>query len=339
MAKPTLSRSPSPAPQAAIAQRVESVRAFNRFYTRRIGLLHEGRLYPPFSLTEARVLYELAHPVAGATAAPSAADLSRDLELDAGYLSRLLNKFARQGLVRRSTSADDGRRSLVTLTPRGRSAFARLNAISLKHVGALLGALTSQEQERVVRAMDGIAGLLSPLRSQATGDPATRNSVTRAPGYVLRPHRPGDMGWVIAAHGRLYAQEYGWDDTFEALVAEIAAKFIRAFDAKRERCWIAELDGEPVGSVFLVKQSVTVGKLRLLILDPKARGLGIGKRLVEECIAFARLAGYRKLSLWTNSVLTAARAIYVQTGFTRVSAEPHHSFGKDLVGEEWELKL
>jgi DNA-binding MarR family transcriptional regulator/GNAT superfamily N-acetyltransferase len=303
------------------AARVDAVRRFNRFYTRQIGLLHEGRLYAPFSLTEARVLYELAH-----REDPTAAGLGAELGLDAGYLSRLVERFVKRGLVLRRASSADGRSILLGLTARGRAAFARLNARSAGRVGESVAGLPPPEQERLVRAMGAVERVLTP----------------RAPGarsYVLRPHRPGDMGWVVSAHGELYAREYGWDETFEALVAEISAKFIRRFDPKRERCWIAELDGEPVGSVFLVKQSASVGKLRLLIVAPEARGLGIGRALVDECVACARLAGYRKVVLWTNSVLTAARSIYRQAGFRLVSKAPHHSFGKDLIGEEWELVL
>jgi DNA-binding MarR family transcriptional regulator/GNAT superfamily N-acetyltransferase len=303
-----------------LAERIESVRRFNRFYTRHLGLLQEGQLYAPFSLTEARVLYELAH-----RDRPAASDLAQELNLDPGYLSRLLARFAKQGLLQRSASQADGRRSLLALTAKGHSAFASLNAKSLDSIGGWLRGMPAPSQGRLVRAMNTVESLLVPPDG--------------AQPYLLRTHQPGDMGWVIGAHGALYFQEYGWDITFELLVAEIAAQFLKTFDPARERCWIAELDGEPVGSVFLVKHSATVGKLRLLIVDPRARGLGIGRRLVEECIRFARGCGYRKVTLWTNSVLTAARAIYQQTGFERISEEPHHSFGKDLVGEEWELKL
>lgn len=306
-----------PAPAACVA----AVRGFNRFYTRQIGLLHEGRLYSPFSLTEARVLYELAH-----RARPTASELRWHLGLDAGYLSRMLRRFVHQGLLQRSASADDGRRSLLSLTARGRAAFARLNTRSRRRVGEMVKDLPGRDRERLVRALGTVERVL------AAGSAEERP-------YVLRPHRPGDMGWVVSAHGELYAREYGWDQTFEALVAEIAAKFIRRFDPRRERCWIAELDGEPVGSVFLVRQSPAVAKLRLLIVDPKARGLGVGRKLVDECVAFARRSGYRKLVLWTQSVLTAARRIYRRAGFRRVRVEPHHSFGKRLVGEYWELKL
>lgn len=303
------------------AERVAAVRRFNRFYTRRIGVLEEGLLESPFSLTEARVLYELAHSD-GATAAR----LAHELALDPGYLSRMLAGFERRGLLARTASERDGRQSVLSLTEEGRAAFAMLDARSAAEIGALLGALSGEQQVRLVAAMDGIAGLL-------TG--ADRSAAT----YALRPHREGDIGWIVHRHGALYAQEYGWNEEFEALVAEIAAKFIRRFDSRRERCWIADRDGERLGSVMLVAQSARVAKLRLLLVEPQARGLGIGSRLVEECIRFAGERGYRKMTLWTNSVLVAARHIYERAGFKLVAAEPHRSFGHDLVGENWELPL
>src|SRR5512139_971582 len=270
-------------------QRVDAVRSFNRFYTKQIGVLREGLLGSPYSLTEVRVLYELAH-----RSLPTAAELGRELGLDAGYLSRILRNFERRGLVAKARSRADGRQSLLSLRARGRKAFAPLNARSHDEVAAMLALLSVTEQGRLIEAMRTIQALL--------GDRAE----PKVP-YLLRSHRPGDMGWIIHRHGALYAQEYGWDETFEALVAEIAAKFIRNLDPQRERCWIAEREGEIVGSVFLVQKSKTVAKLRLMYVEPKARGLGIGKRLVEECIRFARHAGYRKITLWTNSVLLAAR--------------------------------
>ncbi len=306
---------------AGIAQRVEAVRAFNRFYTQQIGVLNEGLLRSPFSLAEARVLYELAH-----RERPAATELARELGLDAGYLSRILRGFARNGQIRRSAAPSDARKSQLSLTPQGHRAFARLDARSQAEIGALLARVSPPEQARLVEAMRTIAALLGPPRE------------AKVP-YLLRPHRSGDMGWIIERHAVLYAQEYGWDEQFEALVAEIAAKFIRRFDPKRERCWIAEREEESVGAVCLVKQSAAVAQLRLLIVEPKARGLGIGKRLVAECIRFAQQAGYRKVVLWTNSVLLAARHLYVEAGFTLLREEPHHSFGKDLVGETWQLKL
>lgn len=303
------------------AERVAAVRRFNRFYTRRIGVLEEGLLESPFSLTEARVLYELAHSD-GATAAR----LAHELALDPGYLSRMLAGFERRGLLARTASERDGRQSVLSLTEAGRAAFAVLDARSAAAIGALIGALSGEQQTRLVAAMDGIAGLLTAADRGA------------AP-YALRPHHEGEIGWIVHRHGALYAQEYGWNEEFEALVAEIAAKFIRRFDPRRERCWIADRDGERLGSVMLVAQSARVAKLRLLLVEPQARGLGIGSRLVEECIRFAGERGYRKMTLWTNSVLVAARHIYQRAGFKLVASEPHHSFGHDLVGENWELPL
>jgi len=306
---------------AGLAQRIDAVRSFNRFYTQQIGVLNEGLLRSPFSLAEARVLYELAH-----RERPTAAGLARALGLDAGYLSRILRGFARRGLIGRMAAPADARQSQLSLTRPGRRAFAQLNARSHAEIGALLARVPPGEQARLVEAMHTVAALLGPPQEP------------KVP-YLLRPHRPGDMGWIIQRHAILYAQEYGWDEQFEALVAEIGAKIIQRFDPKRERCWMAEREGETVGSVCLVQHSATVAQLRLLIVEPKARGLGIGKRLVAECIRFARDAGYRKVVLWTNNVLLAARHLYVEAGFTLVREEPHHSFGKDLVGETWELKL
>lgn len=302
-------------------QRVDAVRSFNRFYTKQIGVLHEGLLGSPFSLTEVRVLYDLAH-----REQPTAADLVKELGVDAGYLSRILRSFERRGLVAKTRSTADGRQSLLSLTARGRKAFAPLNARSQAEVAAMLRPLTAIEQLRLVEAVRTIEALLG-----------TR-AEPKVP-YLLRPPQPGDMGWIIHRHGVLYAQEYGWDETFEALVAEIAATFIQHFDPKRERCWVAEREGEIVGSVFLVQRSKTVAQLRLMYVEPKARGLGIGSRLVSECARFARQVGYRKIVLWTNSVLAAARHIYKKAGFRLVREAPHHSFGRDLVGETWELKL
>ena len=301
--------------------RAHAVRRFNRFYTRRIGVLHEGLAGSAFPLAEARVLYELAH-----RDAPTATDLSKDLGLDPGYLSRILRGFARRGLIRKTRSTADGRRTHLALTPRGRKAFAPLDARSHSDAGGMLRDLSASQQEKVVHAMETIATLLDGRAAP----PAA---------YLIRPHQPGDMGNVIRLHGEIYASEFGWDQTFEALVARIAAQFIERYDARRERCWIAEVDGEVVGSVFLVKRTTTVGQLRLMIVDPRARGLGIGARLVRECLAFARQAGYRKVTLWTNSVLVAARHIYAKAGFRLVDTERHTSFGKRLVGETWELVL
>ena len=302
-------------------RRVGVVRRFNRFWTRRIGVLREGYLESPFSLTEVRVLFELAHR--GET---SASELGEELGLDAGYLSRLLGGFEKDGLIRKRPSRADGRRSLLRLTERGWETFAPLDARSRGDIGAMLGSLSVAEQERLVGAMRTIEGLLG-----AGSEPGGS--------YLLRPYQSGDMGWVVHRHGVLYARAYGWDERFEALVAEIVAKFIQEYDPKRERCWIAERDGENVGCVFLVEQSEEIAKLRLLLVEPQARGLGIGRRMVEECIRFARPAGYRKITLWTNDVLYAASRIYQGLGFRLVHEEPHHSFGHDLVGQTWELKL
>lgn len=302
-------------------ERIDAVRAFNRFYTRQIGLLDEGLLKSPFSLTEARVLYELAHHDGLV-----ASDLVRDLGLDAGYVSRLLKKFEERGLVERAATENDARRSSIALTQVGRDAFAPLNKDSHAQVQALLDKLPPAEQDRLVKAMGTVQRLL--------GD----QPEPRVP-YVLRPLQVGDIGWVTRRQGLIYAQDYGWDETYEALVAEILAEFVRKFDPKWERAWIAEREGEVVGSVFLVRKSDAVAKLRLLYVEPSARGLGIGKRLVDECIGFARAKGYRTLTLWTNDILVSARRIYQAAGFELAEEERHHSFGKDLVGQTWNLAL
>ncbi len=297
---------------------IDAVRRFNRFYTRRIGVLRAGLLGSPYRLTEARLLYELAQ---GGQATASA--LGRDLGLDLGYLSRLLQGLKRRGLVRARRAAHDGRQSLLTLTAKGRQAFAVLDSRSRDATGAMLAPLPEHDRERLVGAMRTVEGLLSNKRGEIT----------------LRSHRPGDLGWVVHRHGALYAEEYGWDERFEALVAGIVARFVKHFDAARERCWIAESDGERVGAVLVVKQSRSTAKLRLLIVEPAARGRGLGRRLVEECIAFARAKGYRRLELWTQSNLAAARSIYKRCGFRLVRKERHSSFGADLVGEFWQLAL
>jgi DNA-binding MarR family transcriptional regulator/N-acetylglutamate synthase-like GNAT family acetyltransferase len=302
-------------------RRVGEVRHFNRFWTRQIGVLREGYLESPFSLTEVRVLYELAH-----REETTASELGEELGLDAGYLSRILRGFENDGLIRKRPSEADGRRRLLRLTERGREAFAPLDARSRSEIGAMLGGMSIAGQERLVKAMRAIEGLLSVRPDQMVP-------------YLLRSHRPGDMGWVVHRHGVLYAREYGWDERFEALVAEIVARFIQHYDPRVERCWIAERDGEVVGCVFLVRESEEIAKLRLLLVEPEARGLGIGSRLVEECIRFARQAGYLKITLWTNDVLTSARRIYEAMGFQLVHEKPHHSFGHVLVGQTWELML
>jgi DNA-binding MarR family transcriptional regulator/GNAT superfamily N-acetyltransferase len=301
---------------------IDAVRGFNRFYTRQIGVLHEGLLQSPFSLTEARVLYEIAN-----RPQPTATELCQELGLDPGYLSRILGKLGKRGLVSRSASPSDGRQLLLELNARGRKTFATLDARQRAEIRAMLRPLPPAGQSRLVQAMRSIETLLG-----ARTDPKTP--------YVLRSHQPGDMGWVVHRHGVLYAQEYGYDEQFEALVAETVAKFIQHFDPKRERCWMAEKDGEIVGSVFLVKKSKTVAKLRLLLVEPSARGLGIGKRLVDECIRFARQVGYQKMVLWTQSELPAARHVYQQAGFRLLQQTPHRSWGRDeLVSETWEMKL
>jgi DNA-binding MarR family transcriptional regulator/N-acetylglutamate synthase-like GNAT family acetyltransferase len=307
---------------SAFERRIERVRRFNRYYTRQIGVLHEKLLQSRFSLIEVRVLYELAH-----RDKPTASELIEELGIDAGYLSRILAGFARQGLVTKTRSATDGRQSLLTLTAKGKATFAPLDRDARDEIGAMLQPLSGAEQRRLTAAMGEVETLLG------AGPKAAATS------YLLRPHQPGDMGKVVALHGALYAEEFGWNEEFEALVAEIAAKFLRHFDGKRERCWIAEKDGEIVGSVFLVKQSARIAKLRLLIVAPEARGLGVGRRLVEECIRFARQSGYRAVRLWTNDVLVAARRIYEAAGFRLVASEKHRSFGRDLVGQTWELTL
>ncbi|MFK0692004.1 GNAT family N-acetyltransferase [Mesorhizobium sp. IMUNJ 23033] len=303
-------------------ERIDAVRAFNRFYTRQIGLLDEGLLKSAFSLTEARVLYELAHRD-GLTAT----DLVRDLALDPGYLSRLLKKFEERGLVERAAIEADARRSSIALTPAGRQAFAPLNRDSHDQVAALLDRLAASDQDRLVKAMQTVQRLLG-------GD----NAEPKIP-YMLRPLQVGDIGWIVRRQGMLYAQDYGWDETYEALVAEILAAFVKSFDPKWERSWIAEREGEVVGSVFVVRKSDEVAKLRLLYVEPSARGLGIGKRLVDECVSFARAKGYKTMTLWTNDILVSARRIYEAVGFKLAEEERHHSFGKDLVGQNWNLEL
>jgi DNA-binding MarR family transcriptional regulator/N-acetylglutamate synthase-like GNAT family acetyltransferase len=302
-------------------RKVDAMRRFNRFYTKQIGVLREGLLKSPFSLTEGRVLYELAHREKAVATA-----LSEELSLDSGYLSRILRAFKNRGLITKEMSTADGRQSFLSLTRKGQEAFAKLNADAREEIRAMLSGLQLRGQSRLIEAMETIQELLG---ARPDG---------RSP-FLLRPHQPGDMGWVVHRHGVLYAQEYGWDEQFEALVAGIVARFIQKYDAKRERCWIAEKDGEPVGSVFLVSRSKKVAQLRLLLVEPRARGLGIGERLVFECLRFARQVGYRKMMLWTNAGLDAARHIYEKAGFRLVDEEKHHSFGHDMTGQTWELTL
>jgi DNA-binding MarR family transcriptional regulator/predicted N-acetyltransferase YhbS len=301
--------------------RIEAVRRFNRFFTRRIGVLREGLLHSPYSLTEARVLFEVAH-----RDQVTASDLWRELGLDPGYLSRILGRLEQGGLIGKARSETDGRRRLLSLTPEGKRAFSLLDDRSREEVSEMLGELSEGDQRRLLEAMRTIESVLD--RDFKFSEP-----------FLLRPHEPGDVGWVVHRHGVLYAREYGWDERFEALVARIVADFIDGYDPARERCWIAEMNGERVGCVFVVKGGDTVAKLRLLLVEPDARGLGLGTRLVEECIRFARRSGYETLTLWTNSVLGAARHIYKERGFELVEEETHRSFGHDLVGESWELAL
>ncbi len=303
------------------ARRIDAVRRFNRFYTQCIGALDEGLLASPFPLPQARVLFELAQRD-GVTAG----ELARTLDVDTSYLSRMLRDLARKGLVRPARDPKDARRQPLALTPAGRKAFATLDARSREQVAAMLARLAHEDEKRLVGAMAAIERLLGG--SPPSSDP-----------FVLRSHEPGDLGWIVSRHGALYAQEYGWDMTFEALVADIAAKFLRTFDARTERCWIAERDGERVGCVLVVRQSARVAKLRLLLIEPSARGCGLGRRLVAECVRFTRAVGYRKLVLWTNDILHAARHLYEEAGFVLVAEEKHHSFGQNLVGQNWELSL
>ena len=314
---------------ADLEERIAAVRAFNRFYTQRIGALREHLLESPFPLTAVRVLYELAHwPATGEAATASV--LAARLALDEGYLSRILRGFEQRGLVRKKPSPGDSRRKSLALSERGRRLFAALDARSRAEVAGMLGKLSVPGQTALLDAMRGIGELLGQTPGRVR---------PHQPPYVLRPHQPGDIGWVIHRHGVLYAQEYGYDERFEALVAEITARFVQRFDPKCERCWIAEREREIVGSVFLVRKTKTVAKLRLLLVEPSARGLGLGRRLVDECVRYARRVGYRKLTLWTQNDLYAARHLYALAGFRRVREERHDSFGKKLVAETWELAL
>jgi DNA-binding MarR family transcriptional regulator/N-acetylglutamate synthase-like GNAT family acetyltransferase len=302
--------------------RAETVREFNRFYTRRIGVLGDAHLGSRFSLTEVRVLYELAHRVR-----PTAAEIANDLSLDRGYLSRTLRAFKRRGLITTTPSDADGRATFLGLTAAGRRAFAPLDERARHIIGGLLDPLSDGQQRRILDAMQTIRATLD--------DQVPPNTEP----FVLRHHKPGDMGWVVQRHGELYAREYGWDERFEAIVAHVVADFVDRFDPTRERCWIAERGGERVGSIFIVAKSKTVAKLRLLLVEPSARGLGIGERLVDEVIAFGRQVGYKKIFLWTQSDLTSARRIYSAKGFKLVAEEGHDMFGSNLTAETWELKL
>jgi DNA-binding MarR family transcriptional regulator/GNAT superfamily N-acetyltransferase len=301
---------------------LSAIRQFNRFYTRQIGVLQEGLLASPLSLTEVRLLYELAHRP-GITAT----GLSQELGLDPGYLSRMLRQFARRGWIKRETSRADRRHVLLALTRKGSATLRPLEARSDRQVRHMLAGVSPDRQRDLLQAMRSIAQILAPDRNH----PET---------FLLRPHQSGDLGWIVYLHGLLYSREYRYDERFEALVAGIAAEFIQHFDPARDRCWIAERSGERAGCVMLVHKSATVAKLRLLIVEPSARGLGIGQRLVEECIRFARQVGYKKIVLWTQSELQAARSIYEKAGFQLRAQQPHRSWGReDLVAETWELRL
>jgi DNA-binding MarR family transcriptional regulator/predicted N-acetyltransferase YhbS len=308
-------------PNPELERQIAAVRGFSRFYTRKLGIIEPKLLESPWTLQEARIIYEIA-----GRQSCTATDLVRTLGLDPGFVSRTLQALQRRQIVARKPSKTDRRVTELALTARGRAAFADLDSRSRGVVATLLGKLDDGERATVVNAMATIEHTLEPPAREPAG-------------FLLRSHRPGDIGWIVSRHGAIYAQEYGWDISFEALAAEIAAQFIRSYDHAREHCWIAELGGEPVGSVFLVKASGEVAKLRLLLVEKKARGLGIGRALTEQCIRFARQAGYTSITLWTQSILLAARGIYQRAGFRHVKEEKHHSFGVDLVGETWELKF
>jgi DNA-binding MarR family transcriptional regulator/GNAT superfamily N-acetyltransferase len=308
---------------AVLTNDIAIFRRFNRMYTRFIGTLNEGLLNSPYSLAEARVLYELA-----TRDAPKAREIADELGVDAGYLSRLLGKFERDGLLKRKASEQDGRYAELTLTGRGRSAFKKLNALSDEQAQTALEGLAPSARMELIDCMRTMEGIL------------TKTDRRRLP-FILRPHRVGDMGWIVYREGLGYAEQYGWDGSFEALVARIVDQFVTNFDSSRERCWIAEIDGQNVGHIFLVKhpEEPDTAKLRLLFVEPSARGMGLGDALVKECVRFARTAGYKKVVLWTQSILVGAHRIYERAGFRLVNEAAHHSFGKDLVGQTWELEL
>ena len=306
---------------SAPAQRVAAVRRFNRFYTQHLGVLQDGWLDSPFSLSEARVLYEIRE-----RGRATATGIARDLGLDAGYLSRILRRFHKSGLIRKEVSPDDARQSFLSIAARGRKAFDPLERRTERQVGAMLGRLSAPEQDSLVAAMRAVETMIAP-QQKAESD------------ITLRQPRPGDLGWVVARHAELYRREYGWADNFEGLCAQIVADFASKFDPKCDRCWIAEMDGRNVGSVFLVKDSEKVARLRLLLVDPAARGRGLGTRLTDECVRFARQSGYRSITLWTHSVLTAARHTYERAGFRLTSSEKRKSFGRAVVSEHWDMTL
>jgi DNA-binding MarR family transcriptional regulator/GNAT superfamily N-acetyltransferase len=316
-------RSPGGTPErpAVADAEVAAVREFNRFYTNVLGLLREGLLDTPYSLTEARIIFELAREDRA-----EAAQLRRWLDIDAGYLSRILARFEADGIVSRSRSPKDARRQVIGLTATGRAVFAKLDALSAGQIRALLGRLPPPARTRLTSAMAGIREML--------GDAPVAGG-----GLVLRAPLPGELGWVVQRNGALYAAEYGWDETYEALVARIVADYAARGDRKGEAAWIAEAGGQPVGCVFCMRKSDETAQLRLLLVEPAARGMGIGGRLVAECVAFARRSGYREIVLWTNDVLHSARRIYERAGFELAGSAEHHSFGHDLVGQDWRLTL
>jgi DNA-binding MarR family transcriptional regulator/GNAT superfamily N-acetyltransferase len=304
---------------------IAAVRRFNRFYTRQLGVLRKTYLDSPYSLGEMRVLYEIAH-----NEAATAKDIGRALDLDAGYLSRILRNFEKRGLITRKASEQDARQSHLSLTARGRQAFDPAERRSQRDVADTLARLKPGAQSQLISAMQTIENLL--------GEPAEVAPANSK--FILRTPRYGDFGWIVSRHAELYAHEYGWGEPFEGLCAQIVADFVNNYDPKLERCWIAELNGENVGCVMVVKDELPgVARLRLLLVDPKARGLKLGSRLVDECISFARKSGYRKMTLWTHSILTAARRTYEKAGFTLTSSEPRHTWGKDVVAEFWDLEL
>jgi DNA-binding MarR family transcriptional regulator/GNAT superfamily N-acetyltransferase len=312
-------------------QRIAAVRRFNRFYTRQIGVLRKTFLDSSYSLGEARVLYEIA-----SGRSPTASEIGRALDLDAGYLSRVLRNFEKRGLIQRKVSPSDARQSHLALSPRGRKTYAPLERRSQDDTAMMLARLTAADQTRLIAAMNTIETLLG---GQAEPKPAETSSHDSSRRYILRAPVPGDFGWIVKRHAELYAQEYRWTEPFEGLCAQIVAGFANKAASERERCWIAELDGENVGCVFLAEDEADVARIRLLLVDPKARGLGLGAKLTDECIRFARDAGYKKITLWTHSVLTAARHIYLKAGFTLTRSEKHKSWGRPVVSEYWDLEL
>ena len=309
------------APQSPSAAQIAAVRRFNRFYTQKLGVLQQAWLDSAFSLTEARMLYEIQR-----RGRATATDIGRDLDLDAGYMSRIIRRFQKDGLIRKEVSPDDGRQSLLSITAAGQKAFKPLEKRTERDVGDALGKMSAADRDRLVAAMGCIEGLMDGAPNQADA-------------LVLREPRPGDLGWVVKRHAEIYADEYGWGEDFEALVAQIVADFGMKHDPGCEQCWIADFDGLSVGSAFLVKESPKVARLRLLIVDPRARGQGVGRQLTDECVRFARERGYGRITLWTHEVLTAAREIYARAGFKLASSEARRSFGKDVVSEHWDLVL